>query len=216
MTETADWKQKYRDSLLEMEAEEKIWRQTEQALRRLVGRLCAAGMGVDPKLDDELVALAAANRRNADAAVLEKLAESLTTAVVAVVSLFLFAISANVGSVNTIMTDAITAIGLQIAVYYGLAGLAAVIGFRKYAFKSVKNFFFMGLFPLLGSLFMFWIFAKSIPGLTATENSIGIGALAIGIVPLIYYYIKGSPYLHETPTLGRTPIEEELPTVGTL
>ena len=84
MTETADWKQKYRDSLLEMEAEEKIWRQTEQALRRLVGRLCAAGMGVDPKLDDELVALAAANRRNADAAVLEKLAESLTTAVVAV------------------------------------------------------------------------------------------------------------------------------------
>jgi len=84
VTETADWKQKYRDSLLEMEAEEKIWRQTEQALRRLVGRLCAAGMGVDPKLDDELVALAAANRRNADAAVLEKLAESLTTAVVAV------------------------------------------------------------------------------------------------------------------------------------
>ena len=103
------------------------------------------------------------------------------------------------------MTDAITAIGLQIAVYYGLAGLAAVIGFRKYAFKSVKNFFFMGLFPLLGSLFMFWIFAKSIPGLTATENGIGIGALAIGIVPLIYYYLKGSPYLHETPSLGRFP-----------
>src|ERR1019366_4588190 len=67
-----------------MESEEKRWRLIEQALRRLVGRLCAAGMGVDPQLDDEMVALAAANRRNADAAELEKLAESLTTAVVAV------------------------------------------------------------------------------------------------------------------------------------
>ena len=140
----------------------------------------------------------------------------VATAVVAVVSLVLFAISANIGSVGTIMTDAITAIGLQIAVYYGLAGLAAVIGFRKYALKSVKNFFFMGLFPLLGSVFMFWIFVKSIPGLTTTENSLGLGALAIGLVPLVYYYIKGSPYLHETPSLGRFPIEEELPTVGTL
>lgn len=84
VSETPDWKQKYRDSLLEMETEEKRWRQIEQALRRLVGRLCAAGMGVDPQLDSELIALAAANRRNADAAELERLAASLTNAVVAV------------------------------------------------------------------------------------------------------------------------------------
>jgi diguanylate cyclase len=84
MPETADWKQKYRDSLIEMEAEEKRWRQIEQVLRRLVGRLCAAGMGVNPQLDDELMALAAANRRNADAEELARLANSLTTAVVAV------------------------------------------------------------------------------------------------------------------------------------
>src|ERR1700733_3477044 len=84
MSETADWKQKYRDSLREMEAEEKRWREVEQVLRRLIGRLCAAGLGLDPQLDDELTALAAANRRNADALQLEKLAESLTIAVVAV------------------------------------------------------------------------------------------------------------------------------------
>ena len=84
MAETSDWKQKYRDSLLEMEAEEKRWRGIEQILRRLIGRLCAAGMGVDRQLDEELTALAAANRRNADAAELERLAASLTSAVVAV------------------------------------------------------------------------------------------------------------------------------------
>ena len=84
VSQTSDWKQKYRDSLLEMETEEKRWREVERLLRRLVGRLCAAGMGVDPQLDDELATLAAANRRNADAAELEQLAQSLTTAVVAV------------------------------------------------------------------------------------------------------------------------------------
>jgi diguanylate cyclase len=84
VTETADWKQKYRDSLVEMEAEEVRWRQVEQVLRRLVGRLCAAGMGVNPQLDDELKALAAANRRNAEADELARLADSLTTTVVAV------------------------------------------------------------------------------------------------------------------------------------
>jgi diguanylate cyclase len=84
VSETADWKQKYRDSLLEMEAEEKRWREVERILRRLIGRLCAAGMGVNLQLDDELTALAAANRRRADASELERLAESLTTAVAAV------------------------------------------------------------------------------------------------------------------------------------
>ena len=82
--DTTDWKLKYRDSLLEMELEEKRLREVERLLRRLVGRLCAAGLGQNAQLDDELTALAAANRRNADAVELARLAESLTTAVVAV------------------------------------------------------------------------------------------------------------------------------------
>lgn len=84
MSETADWKQKYRDSLVEMEADEKRWRHVEQVLRRLVGRLCAAGMGVNSQLDDELRTLAAANRRNADADELARLSANLTTTVIAV------------------------------------------------------------------------------------------------------------------------------------
>jgi diguanylate cyclase len=84
VSDVGEWKQKYRDSLIEMEAEEVRWRHLEQVLRRLVGRLCAAGMGVNPQLDDELMALAAANRRSADADELARRAESLTTTVVAV------------------------------------------------------------------------------------------------------------------------------------
>jgi diguanylate cyclase len=83
VSETLDWKQKSRDSVLEMEAEEKRWRQVEQLLRRLIGRLCAAGMGVDPQLDDQLTSIAAANRHNSDAQELDRLARTLTAAVVA-------------------------------------------------------------------------------------------------------------------------------------
>jgi diguanylate cyclase len=84
VSEIPDWKQKYRDSVLEMEAEEKRWRHVEKVLRRLVNRLCAAGMGAHGPLDDELGAIAEANRRQAEVEELEALAKNLTRKVVAV------------------------------------------------------------------------------------------------------------------------------------
>jgi diguanylate cyclase len=98
VSEPSDWKQKYRDSLREMEAEERRSRAVEQILRRLIGRLCAAGMGAAPQLDEELSALAAANRRNADVAELEALAVSLTAAVVAADAVPAPALRAAIGS----------------------------------------------------------------------------------------------------------------------
>ena len=59
------------------------------------------------------------------------------TAVVAAISLCLFVVSSFAQSVDTVLNDAIYAIGLQIAVYYSLAGFAAVVAFRKLAFKSL-------------------------------------------------------------------------------
>jgi amino acid transporter len=136
------------------------------------------------------------------------------TVVVVVVSLTLFVVSNFVGSVGTVLSDAISAIGLQIAIYYGLAGLAAVVAFRRRLFDSVFNFVFMGLFPLLGALFMFWILGESIPNLGFTVDAIGLGAMALGFIPLIAYW-KRSAFLHERPTLGRFDAEPEpLPAVG--
>ena len=53
------------------------------------------------------------------------------TAVIAVISLILFVVSSFAHSVDNVLTDAISAIGLQIAVYYSLAGFAAVVAFRR-------------------------------------------------------------------------------------
>ena len=131
------------------------------------------------------------------------------TVVVAVVSLLFFGLSEKLGSVNTVLNDAISSIGLQIAIYYALAGFAAVVAFRKLLLKSISNFLMMGLFPLLGAAFMTFIFVKSIPGLSAVVLWIGLGGMAFGFIPIIYYYAKGSAYLHQRPTLGSIPPEEE-------
>jgi len=132
------------------------------------------------------------------------------TAVVACVSVVLFVVSNLIGSVGTVLSDAIQAIGLQIAIYYGLAGVAAVVAFRKHLLDSVSDFIVMGVFPVLGAAFMFWIFGESIPQESGTVVAIGLGAMALGLIPLGIYMYRGSDYLRERPTLGRTRVEPEL------
>ncbi|MCS6946277.1 MAG: hypothetical protein NZM12_01530, partial [Steroidobacteraceae bacterium] len=79
----ADWKQKYSEAIRALVDEENRARNVEQALRRIVGRLCTTASGQAPELDVPLERLAAANRRNADAAEMEKLLEELRLAVAA-------------------------------------------------------------------------------------------------------------------------------------
>lgn len=124
---------------------------------------------------------------------------AIATAVVAVVSLLLFIGSNFLGSVGTILSDAISSIGLQIAFYYALAGFAVVVAYRRIIFKSVKNFLFIGLWPFVGAAFMVWIFAESIPSLGLTVNLIGLGTLAVGIIPMAYYWSRKAPYFIRRP-----------------
>ncbi|MPY62070.1 APC family permease [Streptomyces spongiae] len=115
-------------------------------------------------------------------------------AVVGAVALMLFIASNALGSVGDILADAISAIGLQIAVYYGLAGLAVVVAYRRMLLKSLSNFLFGGLWPLLGALFMFWIFVESLGELSTTAVAIGIGGLGVGLIPMLWYWKRGSDY----------------------
>ncbi|MFJ4685466.1 APC family permease [Streptomyces sp. NPDC091377] len=114
--------------------------------------------------------------------------------VVGTVALVLLVASNALGSVGEILGDAISAMGLQIAVYYGLAGLAAVVAYRRTLLTSPKRFVLGGLWPLLGSLFMFWIFVESLGELSAPAIAMGVGGLAVGLVPMFWYWSRGSDY----------------------
>lgn len=120
-------------------------------------------------------------------------------AVVGGVALAMFVASNALGSVGDILADAISAIGLQIAVYYGLAGLAVVVAYRKKLLKSPADFLFGGLWPLCGALFMFWVFVEALGELSSSAIAIGLGGLAVGLVPMLWYWRKGSEYYRPAP-----------------
>lgn len=133
----------------------------------------------------------------------------IATGVVTIVSLLLFIGSQFIGSVTTIMSDAVNAIGLQIAVYYGLAALAVTVALRKELFKSASNALFIGFLPLLGAGFMAYTLVENLTGdsLNSQAKWIGIGALALGLIPMAVYMVKKVPYFDRR---ARLASEEEV------
>ena len=132
----------------------------------------------------------------------------VATVVVTVISLGLFVGSQYIGSVATILNDGYSAIGLQICLYYSMAGLSVVILYRRQLFKSVKNFLFMGLWPLLGAIFMAFVFVKVLPNLDTTTKWIGLGSVALGIIPIAIYW-KKSDYFRAPSKEDRHAVLEE-------
>lgn len=121
---------------------------------------------------------------------------AFATLVVAGVCMVLFVGSAFFHNVGEVLSHAISSIGLQISFYYSLAGAAVVVAYRRFIFTSVKNFLFIGLWPALGAAFMFWIFCVSIPALPTVVQIVGLGSLALGFIPLVLFWKKGSGYFH--------------------
>ncbi|WP_336323678.1 APC family permease [Streptomyces lavendofoliae] len=113
---------------------------------------------------------------------------------VGAVALALFVAATALGSVGDILDSAVNAMGLQIAFYYGLAGIAAVVAYRGLLLRSVRDFVLGGAWPLAGAVFMFWMFFESLGGLTGTTVAIGLGGLGAGVVPMLWYWRKGSAY----------------------
>jgi amino acid transporter len=72
---------------------------------------------------------------------------------------------------ENILYDAIAALGLMIAFYYGLTGYAAVVYYRRHLFDSAKAFVMVGLAPLLGALMLTWALVKSVIDLADPANS---------------------------------------------
>ena len=134
----------------------------------------------------------------------------VATLSITVVGIGLFIGSQFIGSIGTIMTDAISAIGLQIAIYYALAGYAVVVLFRKEIMRSPKNFLLMGLWPLLGAIFMTIMFFKVIPTLNTTTKWIGLGTIALGLLPMAWYWSRGHVYFTLPTKAERLAVLEEM------
>lgn len=124
---------------------------------------------------------------------------AFATLIVLGVSVILFIGSNFLNSVGAIMNSAILSIGLQIAFYYCLAGVAVVVAYRRILFQSVKKFLLIGLWPAAGAVFMGWAFIVSIPSNAPVVNILGIGLIVLGVVPLLLFHGKAKRYYSRRP-----------------
>jgi amino acid transporter len=138
----------------------------------------------------------------------------ISTIVVAALAIAWY-VPANFISENFLF-DTVAALSLMIAFYYALSGLACVVYYRHQLLSSVKNFLFIGVAPLLGSLMLGYLFVESIRVFSDPEESytgqelfglgvplvIGFGFLLLGAVILILWRLAG----HER-FFSRKPLE---------
>ncbi|HTD05539.1 APC family permease, partial [Undibacterium sp.] len=108
----------------------------------------------------------------------------IATVMIALFGLVLLLLSSNFPSVNLIIRDSVNAIGFQVAFYYGLAGLACAWHYRRQALQSPRQLLFLVLWPAASAAFLFFIAAYSVPSFDLATNLVGIGGIAIGVVPL--------------------------------
>ncbi len=102
---------------------------------------------------------------------------------------------------DNILQDSILSLGLAIAFYYAMTGYACVWFYRRELFSSTKNLVYRGILPLLGALMLTYAFVQSAVDMYDPEYGntvllgiggtfvVGIGALAIGIVLMVLWYL---------------------------
>ena len=78
----------------------------------------------------------------------------------------------------------IAAVGMAIAVYYGLSGVSCILYFRTYLLTSPKNFVLMGVLPGFGGVVLLYVFGKTV--YDARNADYGYGLLfGVGTVLVI-------------------------------
>lgn len=97
--------------------------------------------------------------------------------------------------------DSLSALSLMIAFYYAITGFACAIYYRHELRKSVRNFFFVGVAPVVGGLLLVYLFVQSLIDWSDPANSytgqswfgfappatIGIGFLLLGVVAMFFW-----------------------------
>jgi amino acid transporter len=72
---------------------------------------------------------------------------------------------------ENILFDSLAALGLMIAFYLALNGVACAIYYRHELFRNAKTFLFVGVAPLIGSAILFYLLGKNAVELADPANS---------------------------------------------
>jgi amino acid transporter len=126
-----------------------------------------------------------------------------------------------------VIGDAVIAIGLYIAFYYGLTGFACAWYYRKNLTSSARNLWMQGILPVTGGLILYFLGGWSVwldydvatendytmwtvPGLHWQIGGAFVIAVAAGLVGLLFYlfcrYVRpGAPFFKKQTLTRATP-----------
>src|SRR5580700_4306319 len=150
------------------------------------------------------------------------LTPTVSTIVMGLISIALY-IPFNYFAGGNNIGDAVTAIGLYIAFYYGLTAFSCVWYYRKNLTSSARNLWMQGILPLLGGLIMYaagiyslqsdWVATNSytswtIPGLRWQVGGIfviAVGAALVGVLGFIYMRVTAPAFFRKQTLTRGTP-----------
>lgn len=111
------------------------------------------------------------------------------------------------------MLDTLSSLGILVAFYYSLTGIACVVYYRRHVRQSVKGFLMVGVGPILGSAGLVFMLVAAIQSLWDPANSAGGVAWAglspplviaaamfiLGVIVLIIRRITAPAFFTSTP-----------------
>jgi len=152
---------------------------------------------------------------------------TVSTVVMGAVSILLYAGLNYTSNGSSVIGDAVIAIGLYIAFYYGLTGFACAWYYRKNLTSSVRNLFMQGILPLAGALILWFLGGWSlwldydvatqndytmwtVPGIHWQIGGAFVIAVIAGLAGLIFYlfcrYVRpGAPFFKKQTLTRATP-----------
>ena len=105
-------------------------------------------------------------------------------------------------SPGVVLANSILALGFGISFYYGITGFACVVYYRKHIFRSVRNFVYVGLAPLVGGLMLSAMFLISVFSYSNPDNSATAGQAWFKFIHFSFHIFHWHIYVKK----GVTPI----------
>ncbi len=153
------------------------------------------------------------------------LTPSVSTVVMGAVSIGFYAAINYVSNATGVFGDAVTALGLFIAFYYGLSAFACVWYYRRNLMTSTRNLFMQGILPGVGGLMLWFLGGWSawldydfaggndytfwtIPGIHWRVGGpfvISAGAVIVGMLAFIYSRINDPAFFRKQTLTRATP-----------
>lgn len=104
-----------------------------------------------------------------------------------VISLVLFAFAAASSSLTALLSEAINAIGIYIAIYYGLSAFACAWYYRRTLGGDVQALLLKAVWPVAAGIFLWVVACTQLATAGWRADSITLGLLALAIVPLAVF-----------------------------